>query len=297
MYEKQFSVSVLGLGNLGFAIAKKLLEANFTVKVWNRTAGKANELTKLGAIEASSLLDAVETDGIIISVLADDPALESIISYELLSKLSKGLHISMSTISPDLSIKLAERHKNAGSGYVAAPIFARPEAILAKVGNVCMSGEADSKLKAKPILEALAKGVFDFGEKPAAANVVKLAGNFMIAASIEMMSEAYVFAEKNGVNRHDIHEMLSQTLFDSPIFQNYGKMIAANNYEPVSFKLPLGLKDIKLTLQAAENVGVSMPMADIARNRFIAAIAKGRENMDWSAFALGAQEDAGLIKQ
>ena len=294
MESKRGKVSVLGLGNLGSAIAKKLLEGNFEVTVWNRTAGKAKDLISLGAVEAMSLIDALDKDGTIISVLADDNAVNETISSELLTKLSKGLHISMSTISPELSNSLSERHSIAGSGYVAAPIFARPDAILAKVGNVCMAGEVIAKLKAKPILEVLAKRVFDFGEKASAANVVKLAGNFMIAASIEMMAEAYIFAEKNGVHRNDIHEMMSQTLFDSPVFRNYGKMIASDNYEPVAFYLPLGLKDIKLTLQAAEQVYVPMVMADLVKNRFISALAKGRQEMDWSAFAMGVRDDITL---
>ncbi len=285
-------ITVLGLGNLGSAIAQKLLESNFEVTVWNRSINKTESLKTQGATVAGSLLEAIEQGGVFISVLADDEAVETVISEKLLAKLGNGTHISMSTISPDSSRKLEEIHKNAGSSYVAAPIFARPEAVLAQVGNICMSGKTSAKLRAKPFLECLARGIFDFGEDPAAANVVKLAGNFMIAASIEMMAEAYTFAEKNGVNREDIHNMLTTTLFASPIFQNYGKMVAQDHYEPVAFFLPLGLKDIKLTLQAAENVRVPMAIADIVKNRFITALAKGRKNMDWSAFALGVRDDA-----
>ena len=138
------------------------------------------------------------------------------------------------------------------------------------------------------------KGIYDFGDDPGAANVVKLAGNFMIAASLEMMGEAFTMAEKNGVSRLSIYEMLSQTLFAAPIFQNYGKIVATHAYEPVAFRLPLGLKDINLTLKTAADSNVTMPLADLIKNRFISAIAKGRSDLDWGALAKGASDDAGL---
>lgn len=288
-------IAFFGLGNLGSAIADSLIRAGFELTVWNRTSAKAQPLVDLGAKMAENPIDAIIPGGIVISVLADDTAVEEIFSVELIERLGKnGVHISMSTISPEISRQLAKLHEWSGASYVAAPIFARPEAVKARTGNISISGNEAARERAKPILQTFVKGIYDFGDDPGAANVVKLAGNFMIAASLEMMGEAFTMAEKNGISRQSIYEMLTQTLFAAPVFQNYGRIVAQHVYEPAAFKLPLGLKDINLTLKAASDVNVSMPMADLVRNRFISAIAKGRENLDWGALAMGASDDAGL---
>ncbi|NIJ51090.1 NAD(P)-dependent oxidoreductase [Dyadobacter arcticus] len=288
-------ISFLGLGNLGMPIAESLINSGYELTVWNRTQSKAEPLAILGAKVAAEPMDAIIPGGIVISVLADDAALEEIFSMEVVEKLGKGgIHISMSTISPETSRQLSQIHEWYEATYVSAPIFARPEAVKARIGNICISGNVAAKERVKPILQTFVKGIFDFGEEVGAANVVKLAGNFMIAASLEMMGEAFTLAEKNGISRQGIYEMLTQTLFAAPIFQNYGKVVASNIYEPVAFRLPLGLKDINLTLKTASDSNVPMPMADLIRNRFISAIAKGRDNLDWGALAMGASDDAGL---
>lgn len=288
-------IAFLGLGNLGTPIAESLINAGYELTLWNRTISKAQPLADLGAKVAENPIDAITPGGIVISVLADDAAVEEIFSIELIEKLGKdGIHISMSTISPETSRQLAKIHEWSEAHYVAAPIFARPEAVRAGMGNISISGNAAARERVKPILQTFVKGIYDFGNDPGAANVVKLAGNFMIAASLEMMGEAFTLAEKNGISRQSIYEMLTQTLFAAPVFQNYGKIVAQHTYEPAAFRLPLGLKDIKLTLATAADSNVSMPMADLIRNRFISAMAKGRENLDWGALALGASDDAGL---
>ena len=288
-------ITFLGLGNLGMPIAESLIKSGFELTVWNRTKSKADPLAALGAKVVTTPLEAITPGGIVFSVLADDAAVEEIFSIELIEKLGEGgIHVSMSTIAPETARQLAKIHSWSKVSYVAAPIFARPEAVVAKVGNICVSGNPEARERIKPILQTFVKGLYDFGDDPGAANVVKLAGNFMIAASLEMMGEAFTMAEKNGIPRQDIYEMLTQTLFAAPVFQNYGKIVAQQVYEPVAFRLPLGLKDINLTLKTASDVHVPMPMADLIRNRFISAIARGRDNLDWGALAQGASDDAGL---
>jgi len=288
-------IAFLGLGNLGTPIAESLVNSGFDLTVWNRTRSKTQPLVDLGARAADNPVDAITPGGIVFSVLADDAAVEDTFSKDVLKKLGRqGIHISMSTISPECSRRLHQTHQAYEARYVAAPIFARPEAVKAKVGNISISGDPDAREIVKPILQTFVKGIYDFGDDPGAANVVKLAGNFMIAASLEMMGEAFTMAEKNGVSRQSIYEMLSQTLFAAPIFQNYGRIVANHAYEPVAFRLPLGLKDINLTLKTASDSNVPMPLADLIRNRFISAIAKGRSDLDWGALAKGASDDAGL---
>ncbi len=147
----------------------------------------------------------------------------------------------------------------------------------------------------QPVLQALGQGIFDFGEKPEAANVVKLVGNFMIAAAMEAMAEALTLAEKNGIDRSQVIDMFGQTGFACPIYQNYGKAIAQKRYTPAGFYLSLGLKDVGLVLQTANEVQMSMPFASLLHDRFISSVAKGRGDMDWSALALGVSDDAGML--
>ncbi|MPR34672.1 NAD(P)-dependent oxidoreductase [Salmonirosea aquatica] len=288
-------IAFMGLGTLGTPIAANLIQDGHEVTVWNRTPGKAQSLLDQGASEADSPKDAVTPGGVIVSVLANDAAVKETVTKEVLEKLGEGgLHISMSTIAPATARRLAEMHEWYGVGYVAAPIFARPEAVTARIGNLCVSGEAKAKERARPIIAPSVKGFFDFGDEVGAANVVKLAGNFMIAASMEMMAEAFTMGEKSGVPRQAMYDMFTQTLFATPIFQGYGRMIHQNNYETVGFKLPLGLKDLNLVLEASSDVQVPMPLANLLRDRLLSAIAKGRDNLDWTALAQGVSDDAGL---
>ncbi|GAB3170053.1 NAD(P)-dependent oxidoreductase [Telluribacter humicola] len=288
-------IAFMGLGTLGTPIAANLIQDGHELTVWNRTKGKAQSLLDQGATEADSPEEAVTPGGVVISVLADDAAVEATFSKEVLERLGEGgLHISMSTIAPATARRLADQHAQYGVAYIAAPIFARPDAVSARVGNLCLSGEAAARERAQAVVQPLVKGLFDFGDEVGAANVVKLAGNYMIAASMEMMAEAFTMAEKSGIARQAIYEMFTQTLFAAPIFQNYGRMIAKNTYEPVGFKLPLGLKDLNLVLETASEVQSPMPLASMLRDRLISARAKGRDHLDWTALAQGVSDDAGL---
>ncbi|RPJ85155.1 MAG: NAD(P)-dependent oxidoreductase, partial [Acidobacteria bacterium] len=204
------------------------------------------------------------------------------------------LHISMSTVSPETSRRMAQIHSGRGDRFVSAPVFGRPEAAAARKLWICQSGEADAKAQVRPVLEAMGQGIFDFGEDPGAANVVKLAGNFLIASAIEAMAEAFTLGEKNGVERGRMAEMFARTLFACPIYLNYGRLIAEQGYDKVGFSLPLGLKDMQLLQATAVTSKVPMPFAGVVRDRLVAAMAKGREGLDWTGFALGVSEDAGL---
>lgn len=291
------TVGFIGLGNLGSPIASNLVRSGYTVKVYNRTKEKAAPLTALGAIVVTEPHEVVTKGGVVVSLVSDDKALKQVAGDTFAKALGQGgLHISMSTISPDTSRDLAEHHRKFGVTYIAAPVFARPEAAAAKMGFVCISGGTESdRERTKPVLtDAVAKQIFDFGEDPGAANVVKLAGNFMLAASIEIMAEAFTLAEKNGLPAKGVYEMLTSTLFAAPLFQNYGRMIVQQQFEPAAFRLALGLKDIDLVLDTAQESGTPMPVAELLQSRLQKSMAKGDGDLDWSAFTKLVAEDAGL---
>ena len=290
-------VGFIGLGSMGLPIAMNLLESGYKLRVYNRTLQKAQPLVDKGAELGKSPADVVEPGGIVISMLANDQALEDVVLGEngILEKLGNGgIHISMSTISPTTAQNLAQQHEQKGTHYLAAPVFGRPDAAAARKLWICLSGNGAAKERVLPLLNVLGQKVFDFGEQVSAANVVKLSGNFLIISAIEAMAEAFTLAEKNGIDRSQVAELFGQTLFACPIYQNYGRMIAQEQYEPAGFKLALGLKDVELALQTAKESQMPMPFASLVRDRLISSIAKGRGDIDWTGLALGVSEDAGL---
>ena len=290
-------IGFIGLGNMGLPMASNLIEAGYTLQVYNRTPEKARSLVDKGAKLANNPSDVVESEGIVITMLANDQALEAVVLGEngILEKLGTGgIHLSMSTVSPATAQNLAKYHERRGTHYLAAPVFGRPDAAAAKKLWICLSGNGTAKERVLPVLNRLGQGVFDFGEDVGAANVVKLTGNFLIISAIEAMAEAFTLAEKNGIDRTQVAELFGQTLFACPIYQNYGRMIAQEQYQPAGFKLSLGLKDVTLALQTARDSQMPMPLASLLHDRLMAAVAKGRGDIDWTGLALEISEEAGI---
>jgi 3-hydroxyisobutyrate dehydrogenase-like beta-hydroxyacid dehydrogenase len=290
-------IGFVGLGAMGAPMAANLIAAGYKLRVYNRTASKAEALVAMGATRVERPGDAAPPGGIVITMVADDAALENVTlgAGGLAERLGRGgIHISMSTVAPATARRLSQHHATHGSTYIAAPVFGRPDAAKAKKLWILASGPAAQRAAIRPVLEAMGQAIFDFGDDPGAANVAKLAGNFLIAANLEAMSEAFAMAEKQGVDQAAVADMLAKTLFACPIYQNYGKMVSEKRFTPVGFRMPLGLKDVELTLRTAAEVTVPMPTASLVRDRFLASLAKGRGEMDWAAIALSVLDDAGL---
>jgi 3-hydroxyisobutyrate dehydrogenase-like beta-hydroxyacid dehydrogenase len=294
------TLGFIGLGNMGEPIAASLLAAGDTLRVYNRTTSKAATLVAKGATLVKNPADVASPGGIVLTMLADDRAVEQVclLPGSFVEKLGPGgIHVSISTIAPATARRLAEHHAKHRVEYVASPVFGRPEAAAAKKLWVCTSGHAAPKARVRPLLEAIGQGIFDFGEDAGSANVVKLCGNFMIASAIETISESLALAEKNGIDKHAVADLFGRTLFACPVYQGYGKTIAAEKFEPAGFRLALGFKDISLSLATATASLVPLPVASLLHDRYLTAMAKGRGDMDWTAVALGVAEDAGIQPQ
>jgi 3-hydroxyisobutyrate dehydrogenase-like beta-hydroxyacid dehydrogenase len=288
------TIGFIGLGNMGEPIASSLLAAGYALRIYNRTAAKAASLAAQGARLENHPSQVAEPGGMVLTMLADDRAVEEVCleSGSFVEKLGRGgIHLSLSTISPATARRLAEHHANHGVDYLASPVFGRPDAAAAKKLWVVCSGPAGAKQRARPVQEAIGQGTFDFGEDAGAANVVKLCGNFLIASTIEALAELLALAEKNGVAQKSVAEMIGKF---SPLHAGYANQIAGRKFDPPGFRLRLGLKDVRLVLEAAESSDMPMPMASLLRDRWVSALAKGRGELDWSAVALNTFEDAGL---
>jgi 3-hydroxyisobutyrate dehydrogenase-like beta-hydroxyacid dehydrogenase len=302
-------VGFIGLGAMGQPMALNLVRAGHELMVYNRTPGRTAELERAGARIAGSPADAAASAEVLVTMLADDRSVEAVVlgteapvcgqpARGPLEALGRGaVHVSMSTISPELSRRLAEAHAAAGQGYVSAPVFGRPEAAAAKKLWVAAAGPSADIERCRPVLEAVGQGVFVVGDQAWVANAVKLAGNFVIVAAIEALAEAFVLVRKAGVEPERFLEIINGALFKSPVYQNYGTIIAQERYEPAGFKLRLGLKDVNLILGAARMLEASLPFADVLRNQFAEAVERGMGEIDWAGLGRLNAENAHLGSQ
>jgi len=290
-------IGFLGMGQMGAGIASNLLKAGHEVVVWNRSQAKAQPLIALGATRAATPRQAAAGRDAVITMLADDNALQAVTSGEdgLIAGLGEaGLHVSMSTIAVATADRLKQDHGAHRQRFLSAPVFGRPEAAAAaKLFIVAAGNEADLKTAA-PIFSAVSQRVFVLGSNVAAANLVKLCGNFMILAAVEAMGEAMTLAEKGGVQPAQLLEVLTGSLFDSPVYRNYGAMLAQRNFRPAGFAAPLGLKDMRLAAQAADTLRVPMPVLNVLRDHLLQTIAVEGEDIDWSGIGSSIAKNAGL---
>ena len=289
-------IGFIGLGQMGAAMAANLLKAGHEVAVYNRTASKAEALVRLGA-QAQRSVEAVCAADAVITMLSDDDALEDVVFGEggVLASLKKSAaHISSSTISVALSRRLAAAHAAAGQHYLAAPVFGRPDAAANGKLFVVVGGPTEQVETYMPLFRIMGPKTFVMSAKPEDANLVKLSGNFLIAVVIESLGEALALIGKGGLDQQQYIELLTSTLFDAPVYKTYGRLIVERRFEPAGFAAPLGQKDIRLTLAAAETLEVPLPLASLLRDRFLTLLAQGGEALDWSAIGQLAARDAGL---
>jgi 3-hydroxyisobutyrate dehydrogenase-like beta-hydroxyacid dehydrogenase len=278
---------------MGIGIAERVLGAGHTVTVYNRTASKADELRAKGATVAASPAAAVRNADVVVTMLADDAAVEEVVfgAEGILGALPKtAVHVSSSTIS----VALAQRLTTAGGRFVSAPVFGRPEAAAAGKLFVVAAGADDAVQAAQPVFDAIGQRTYRVGTDPSAANLIKLSGNFLIAATLEAMAEAFALVRKAGVDPTLYREILTTSLFNAPLYHTYSDLLAREADEKVGFAAPLGLKDVKLALAAADTLRVPMPFASTVRDALVSALARGYEHRDWTVLGRIAAENAGI---
>ena len=293
-------VGFIGLGNMGAGMAANLLNAGHEVTVYNRSRPKVDAMVAQGARAADTVAAACSGD-VVFTMLADDAAVAHVafgdddLAGGIVDSLAPGaVHISSSTISVALAKQLARAHADSGQMFVSAPVFGRPEAAAAAKLFVVAAGASSTIDRVAPLFEAIGQQTFTVSDKPEAANLVKLSGNFMIGSVIESLGEAMALVHKGGVDKHQYLEILTSTLFGAPVYSTYGRLIANGKFEPAGFAARLGLKDVKLVLEAGDNLEIPLPVASLLRDRFLALLASGGGELDWSALATMADREAGV---
>mmetsp|Transcript_4767 Transcript_4767/g.9558 ORF Transcript_4767/g.9558 Transcript_4767/m.9558 type:complete len:338 (-) Transcript_4767:51-1064(-) len=299
------SVGLIGVGKMGEAIAKNLVAVGHNVSMFDVNT---SNVEKIAASDPSNLTalpsvrEVAESCSTIVTMLPNDAVLKHVCLSEgmidtMANAHSSSLHVSCSTVSPYTSRELDSLHTaaNPNSKYVGSPVFARPDGLALKQASFTMSASCEDALKeATELLEPSNGKVFPFGNDPGAGNITKLCGNFLIATTIESLAESLALAEANGVDRVAVKDMLTSTIFDCLIYKGYGQRVSERDHKPGGFALELGLKDVSLVLDTAHKSGVPMPFGSVMKDNFTAAMSKGRKELDWSAMALHASENAGV---
>ena len=303
------NVGFIGLGAMGTPMAcnvaaqlapgRHLYVYDVNTEVVQSIVQQENEGPKIVAADCPAAM--ADTCDIVVSMVPNDKVLQHVVHDTQTGLLGaskngfSGIHIGCSTVHPDTSRTMATSHK-----YVGAPVFARADGVAQRAASLVVGGNATLIDKVRPVLQAMAKGIYVFGDDDAGAgNVVKLCGNFMIAAAIESCAEACSLAAGNGLDRVAVMEMLTSTIFDCLIYKGYGMRTAHQQHVPgqplvgPGFQLQLGYKEVTLARSVAAQVQTPMPLASLLQDRFLASLAKGRGPLDWSAVALLASEEAG----
>lgn len=289
-------IGFLGLGGMGAAMAANLIKAGHQVIVWNRSPAAAEPLVELGAIAAVNPAQAFDVE-LVISMLADDPSTRAVLldSGALVSAKAGLVHLSMATLSTAFVAELVVLHREQGVEFVAAPVFGRTDVAAAGKLNILVAGPEAAIAKAQPVLDVLGQKTWPLGDDPLRAAVVKIAGNFMIASAIEAMGESAALVKTFGVAPGEFMEIMGNTLFNAPVYRNYGALIAEQRFDPAAFRLVLGLKDVGLALSAGHEQRVPLPFASILRDNLLEAIAHGDGELDWSALSQVALRKSGQL--
>jgi 3-hydroxyisobutyrate dehydrogenase-like beta-hydroxyacid dehydrogenase len=292
-------IGFLGLGKMGMPMAMRLLAAGHELRVWNRTEGKTEPLLREGAIQAGTPAEAELDADAVITMLYDDAANEEVIfgSNGLMDAMSPGaLHISSSTISVALSERLTAEHARRGHQFVAAPVFGRPN--VAEEGRlwIVAAGTEQAVAKARPLLEAMSRGITVVGAEPRQAHAVKLGGNFLISAMIQSLSDAFVFAEGQGIEPGVFFEAVNSALFQSPFYAAY-KNIILHPPETPGATIELGEKDLRLLREAAAGRTARLRLVDLLSEVFSQARAAGLAQQDWAGGMYRISQQAGKLSQ
>ena len=290
-------VGFIGLGRMGQAMARRLLDAGNDVAVYNRTAEKASALVAAGARQVGSIAAAARHGDAVFTMLADDAALADVAEQPggLLQSLPRGaIHICAGTHGIAIIRKLDAAHQAAGQIMMASPMLGRPEAVSGGQAGIVVAGPPESRERCRPLFEAIARRAFEAGDDPAAATAIKIANNFVLGCAIEAMGEGFSLVRKYGVAPQVFYDVMTDGLFAAPAYKVYGKIIVDELYDKVGQMAVLGLKDANLALAAGETVGVPLPSGNVWRDRLVGAVAHGDGGCDWAVMAREQARASGL---
>jgi 3-hydroxyisobutyrate dehydrogenase-like beta-hydroxyacid dehydrogenase len=291
---QELTVGFVGLGAMGRGMAGNLVRAGYRVRAWNRSPGPAAELAAQGAESVPDPAGAFDAD-VVLSMLADDRAVEPLLAPDVLAAARPGLvHVNMATVSVDLARRAARLHAEHDLDYVAAPVLGRPPVAEAGQLTILAAGRPDVLDRVDPLLSVLGRRTWRLGDEPYVANAHKLAANYLIACAIGAMAEAATLVDGVGGRGADLIDVITDSILPGPVHSGYGAMVAERRYEPAGFRAVLGLKDVNLALAAGLDANVPLPLGGVLRDALVDAMAHGDGDRDWAVLAEVARRHAGL---
>ncbi len=297
MSTSKLTVAVIGLGRMGTGMAQNIQKAGYPLIVYNRTTSKTDPFVNAGARAAASPREAATAADIVITSLIDDRSILEMMTADdgILAGLPQhGIHLGTTTISPQASERLSELHREHGSHYVATNVLGRPTAAASGELAALVAGNAENIKQCRPLLETFTNMIIEVGEHPAAAARMKLTINFFLSGLLETIGEAYVFAEKHGLNLETVNYLITDQVLPNPALREYAERIRNHRYGDAGATLLTGLKDLQLILGEAAAVRAPLPIANIVRDHILTALARGQDNLDWCVSTEANRIAAGL---
>ena len=280
-------VSVIGVGQMGGAIAKRLVAVGYRpVVAYDVDPEKLDKLTIIGVTTAASVEEAAADSDVVLTMVPNDAALKAVTlgPTGILETLSPGgIHVGMSTVSPRISQELAELYRQAGKTYVAATVIGRPDRAQAGKLGVFVAGQPAAKRQVAGILEHLSASIVDLGPRPELANAAKLVANDHIAGTLVNLGQSAALARACGVRPGEVFRLLRDCgAFGGATWLTYSLAAATHNHKTALFPAELAQKDLYLIGSLAEAVGLRLPVTELASDLLEAAIANGKGRQDWS---------------
>jgi 3-hydroxyisobutyrate dehydrogenase-like beta-hydroxyacid dehydrogenase len=290
-------VGFIGLGRMGGAMVRRLLDGGHEVAVYNRTPAKLKPFTDAGAKAVDTIKAAAQFGDAVFTMVSDDAGVFQVV--EQLGGIKDslptgGIHICAGTHSVGAIQKLKDLHTEAGQFLIASPMLGRPEVVAAGQAGTVVGGPPDVVARCRPLSTAIAPRVVDAGPEPTSAAVIKIANNFVLGCAIEALGEGISLIRKYGVAPEVFFGVLTDGLFNCAAYKAYGKIITEQKYLPAGQRAVNGLKDANLALAAGEAVGVPLPSGNVWRDRLVGAVAHGEGEHDWAVMAQDQARASGL---
>jgi len=288
-------VGFIGLGTMGQPMAGRIMGAGFPLTVWNRTKGKMDEVVKKGAKAAGSAKEVAAQSDVIVSMIADGPALEAITfgdSGVQAGIKSGSVFIDMSTVDPESSMRVVKAVEAKGAKMLRAPVSG--STVLASSGTLTIlaSGDKAAFDRCLPIFQTMGQKVFHVGTGDQ-ARYLKLVLNMMVGTTCQMLAEALTFGKKAGLDWKQMLEIISASVVGSPLVNYKAGPIGDRNFKP-AFTAALMAKDFDLALKAGGELGVAMPTIGLVRQFLNMMKGTGRGELDFSGLILLMEEVAGI---
>lgn len=247
-------IGFIGLGNMGYPMAKNLEKAGFPLFVYNRSAEKAEDFKAQSKV-AVDVKELVKNSDIIFTMLTNDQAANEVYKQILEQNISEKLFIDMSTISPETSGKIADAVKIKEASFLDAPVAGSTKPAAEGTLIIMVGGDEKDLERAKPYLEKLGKQIKHLG-KNGKGLAAKLSVNYFISALYQGLAETILFSDKLGIEREDMLDIINESASGSGATKVKTPLLIENNYQP-AFSLDLMLKDIML----AKDAGADFPLA------------------------------------